>query len=204
MFQKRSVDSAFRLWTTYIIPDLIGHLNIIRLQMYRMAMLYVFLKKFLTLWIQQFEIMKRCFYDDRIVDFLNRKDEEILGVLSRDNDFDLTLNQRDAWLEEIALMKEALTETGLSGHIVFEYTIPRLGKRIDVVLLVKHLVFCIEFKVGEDCINVNDKEQVWDYALDLKNFHEESAGLTIVSTKLVPGAKNVGDRWFNGQGSLHV
>lgn len=135
--------------------------------------------------------MKRCFYDDRIVGFLNRKDEEILGMLSRDNDFDLTLNQRDAWLEEIALMKAVLFETKLHGHIVFEYTIPRLGKRIDVVLLVKHLVFCIEFKVGGDCINVNDKEQVWDYALDLKNFHEESAGLTIVPILVATEARSI-------------
>ena len=124
--------------------------------------------------------MRRCFYDDTIAGFLGRKDEEILGVLSKDNTFDLTLEQRDAWLGEIQVMKDVLRGLGKSGHIVFEYTIPRLGKRIDVVLLVGRVVFCLEFKVGEEDFLANDKEQVWDYALDLKNFHEESANLTIV------------------------
>lgn len=57
--------------------------------------------------------MKRCFYDDSISSFLNRKEEEILGVLSRDNVFDLQLEQRDAWLEEIDVMKRTLRELGL-------------------------------------------------------------------------------------------
>ena len=124
--------------------------------------------------------MKRCFYDDPISVFLNRKDEEILGVLSKDNAFDLTIEQRDAWIGEILVMKSVLRELDISGHIIFEYTIPRLGKRIDVTLLLGQVVFCVEFKVGEDGFNANDKEQVWDYALDLKNFHEESANLTVV------------------------
>lgn len=135
--------------------------------------------------------MKRCFYDDSIASFLNRKEEEILGVLSRDNVFDLQLEQRDAWLEEIDVMKRTLRELGVEGHVVFEYTIPRLGKRIDVALLVGGVVFCLEFKVGEDCFNVNDKEQVWDYALDLKNFHEESAELTIVPVLVATEAEAV-------------
>lgn len=135
--------------------------------------------------------MKRCFYDAPTSVFLNQKDEEILGILSKDNTFDLTLEQRDAWLEEISVMKTVLSKTRISGHIIFEYTIPRLGKRIDVTLLVRNLVFCLEFKVGEDIFNVNDKEQVWDYALDLKNFHEESANLTIVPILVATEAKSL-------------
>ena len=124
--------------------------------------------------------MTRCFYDAPISVFLSRNDEEILGVLSKDNTFDLALEQRDAWLQEIAIMKRVLRALNRPGHIIFEYTIPRLGKRIDVTLLIDGIVFCLEFKVGETTFTVNDKEQVWDYALDLKNFHEESANLTIV------------------------
>ena len=135
--------------------------------------------------------MKRCYYDDPIPVFLSRKDEEILGVLSKDNAFDLTLEQRDAWMEEIEVMKGVLRELGVQGHIIFEYTIPRLGKRIDVTLLVNGVVFCLEFKATDDGYNANFKEQVWDYALDLKNFHEESARLTIVPVLVVTGAKAV-------------
>ena len=135
--------------------------------------------------------MKRCFYDDTIPVFLNRKDEEILGVLSKDNTYDLTLEQRDAWLEEIAVMKDVLSGLKVPGHIIFEYSIPRLGKRVDVVLLVGRTVFCLEFKVGENTFIANDKEQVWDYALDLKNFHEESADLTIVPILIATEAKAI-------------
>ena len=136
-------------------------------------------------------MMKRCFYDDSISVFLSRKDEEILGILSKDNCFDLTLEQRDAWLEEIIVMKNVLRQLSIDGHIVFEYTIPRLGKRIDVALLIKGIVFCLEFKAGESCFNANDKEQVWDYALDLKNFHEESATLTIVPILVATEADDI-------------
>ena len=135
--------------------------------------------------------MKRCFYDAPISVFLSQKDEEILGVLSKGNTFDLTLEQRDAWMEEIQIMKRVLSELRVNGHIVFEYTIPRLGKRIDVTLLVNGIVFCLEFKAGEDCFIANDKEQVWDYALDLKNFHEESANLTIVPVLVATEAKAI-------------
>lgn len=135
--------------------------------------------------------MKRCFYDDTIQVFLNRKDEEILGILSMDNTFDLSLEQRDAWLEEIVIMKDILRELNKTGHIIFEYTIPRLGKRIDVTLLINRIVFCLEFKVGETNFLANDKEQVWDYALDLKNFHEESANLSIVPILIATEALSV-------------
>ena len=138
--------------------------------------------------------MKRCYYDNSISGFLNQTDEEILGVLSRDNTFDLMLEQRDAWLDEITVMKNVLQELQASGHIVFEYTIPRLGKRIDVTLLINGVVYCLEFKVGENCFNVNDKEQVWDYALDLKNFHEESAKLTIVPILVATEAEDVNNQ----------
>ena len=94
--------------------------------------------------------MTRCFYEDPISEFLRRNDEEILGVLSKDNTFDLALEQRDAWLQEIAIMKCVLHELQQPGHIIFEYTIPRLGKRIDVALLIRGIVLCLEFKAGED------------------------------------------------------
>ena len=66
------------------------------------------------------------------------------------------------------------------GQIIFEYDIPRLGKRIDLVLLYRGIVFCIEFKVGESRILEGDIDQVLDYALDLKNFHKFSQDKVIV------------------------
>ena len=105
----------------------------------------------------------------------------ILGVLcDRYHGVALTTT-REAWKDEIAVMKETLLNCGeKDGHIVFEYDIPRLGKRIDVVLLLRGIIFCIEFKVGESQILEADVDQVLDYALDLKNFHKFSQDNLIV------------------------
>ena len=124
--------------------------------------------------------MLRYYYSETISSFLSQDDQLILGILGSLNEFDLTLEQRGAWIGEIRIMKQVLSELGLDGQIIFEYTIPRLGKRVDIVLLIQGIVFTLEFKVGSNEFLVNDKEQVWDYALDLKNFHEESRNLVIV------------------------
>lgn len=116
--------------------------------------------------------MKRAYYSDAISDFQIRSNEEILGRLAQDNEFALEQTQRDAWLEEIRILKNALQP--YQGSIYFEYSIPRMGKRIDVVLIIRSVVFVLEFKVGEKEFHSYAIDQVWDYALDLKNFHETS------------------------------
>lgn len=122
--------------------------------------------------------MERFFYRNSIAAFQEETEDAILGKLSRVNLFDLTELQRNAWLYEIQFLKKILA--GKQGEIIFEYTIPRLGKRIDAVLLIQGLVFALEFKVGAQTFQRQDAEQVWDYALDLKNFHEASRNLFIV------------------------
>lgn len=88
---------------------------------------------------------------------------------------------REAWKAEILLMRKILSPyQDTDGRILFEYDIPRLGKRIDVVLLLQGIVFCLEFKVGECRILEADIDQVLDYALDLKNFHRYSQDRIIV------------------------
>ena len=80
-----------------------------------------------------------------------------------------------------------------SGQIIFEYSIPRVGKRIDAVLSLHGIVFVLEFKVGAEEYSRQDLEQVWDYALDLKNFHEASRDLTIVPILVATDADRVSD-----------
>ena len=123
--------------------------------------------------------MERFFYQSNISGFLADSEDAILGALARNNSFDLVDLQRNAWLYEITFLKNLLRNER-SGHIVFEYSIPRLGKRIDAILLLHGIVFVLEFKVGAKEYLRQDLEQVWDYALDLKNFHEASCDLTIV------------------------
>ena len=84
-------------------------------------------------------------------------------------------------MKEIEIMQVAvLPWKNSGGRIVFEYDIPRLGKRIDVVLLLQGIVFCLEFKVGQSAILEKDIDQVLDYALDLKNFHKFSEDKLII------------------------
>lgn len=86
--------------------------------------------------------------------------------------------QRDAWLKQLELLRPALA--GLSGSMFLEFTIPRMGRRIDAVIIEGPVLFVVEFKIGADRIDRAAREQVWDYALDLKNFHEASHGPAIV------------------------
>ena len=104
--------------------------------------------------------MERFFYQNNISGFLADSEDSILGALARNNSFDLVDLQRNAWLYEIDLLKNIL-QNERNGQIIFEYSIPRLGKRIDVVLLLRGIVFALEFKVGADEYFRQDLEQVW-------------------------------------------
>lgn len=123
----------------------------------------------------------RCLYDNNFIDFIRENETSILGKLCDRYHGDAKTTTRDAWKGEIAVMQRVLSQlSDKDGRIVFEYDIPRLGKRIDVVLLYKGIVFCLEFKVGESHILEADVDQVLDYALDLKNFHRFSRDKVIV------------------------
>ncbi|MCR5783648.1 MAG: DUF2075 domain-containing protein [Clostridia bacterium] len=117
----------------------------------------------------------RCLYKNSFTDFLRESDTSILGALCDNYHGDAQTTTREAWKGEISILKETLFQLfDKDGQIIFEYDIPRLGKRIDTVLLYKGIVFCLEFKVGESHILEADVDQVLDYALDLKNFHRFS------------------------------
>ena len=130
--------------------------------------------------------MSRCLYHSSIREFLICNSEELLGKMVSAYHGNLPTTSRDAWEGEIVIMQTTLQPWADEfGEIIFEYDIPRLGKRVDVVLLLRGIIFCLEFKVGESQMLQNDIEQVLDYALDLKNFHKLSWDRTIVPI-LVP------------------
>lgn len=116
--------------------------------------------------------MNRYFYSSKISHFLTTTPDNILGILSKNNEFSLEQTQRNAWLEQISILKQSLVT--FEGRVFFEFSIPRMGRRIDVVLIINNVVFVIEFKIGEKEYLTSSLDQVWDYALDLKNFHETS------------------------------
>ena len=124
--------------------------------------------------------MARCLYHSSIQEFIKADNNSIFGTLCENYHGEAITTTREAWREEISVLKDALRNFDNDGEIIFEYDIPRLGKRIDVVLLLKGIIFCIEFKVGASRILETDIDQVLDYALDLKNFHKFSEDRIIV------------------------
>ena len=132
--------------------------------------------------------MNRYYYSDDIKKFLSLSENEILGEISRNTSFDVITLQRNAWLCEIQILKKVLSD--YDGMIFLEYSIPRMGKRIDVLLIIRNAIFVLEFKVGERKFRTCDLDQVWDYALDLKNFHETSHDKLIAPVLISTDAKD--------------
>ncbi len=120
----------------------------------------------------------RAWYGSSIDEFHRCSSDQILGALAANSEFAVEPTQRDAWLEQIVILSNQLM--GITGDLFLEFNIPRMGKRIDAVVIVGPVVFAIEFKVGADTFDRAAVEQVWDYALDLKNFHEASHHVSIV------------------------
>ena len=119
--------------------------------------------------------MSRCLYNSDFTTFLYTDSASIYRILDDNYHGEALTTTRDAWKAEIDIMKNVVSSLNNDdGQIIFEYDIPRLGKRIDVVLLYRGIVFCLEFKVGESKILESNIDQVLDYALDLKNFHKFS------------------------------
>ena len=126
-------------------------------------------------------ISPRCLFNSDFETFLSSDIGSVFGTLCNNYHGDALTTTREAWKSEIEIMRNVLSDLNhANGQIIFEYDIPRLGKRIDVVLLYRGIVFCIEFKVGESRVLEGDVDQVLDYALDLKNFHKFSQDKVIV------------------------
>ena len=120
----------------------------------------------------------RAWYSAPMDNFMHEPVPSIVGKLTANSDFPVTLEQRDAWIDELMALKSALHE--VDGTILLEFAIPRMGRRADVIVLARSVVVVIEFKVGAASFDRDAVEQVWDYALDLKYFHRASHAAPIV------------------------
>ncbi len=128
------------------------------------------------------------YFRDSIGSFLQKSTEEIIGAITISNQFDSIQSQNKSWEKQIPILKKALA--GYAGMIFFEFSIPRMGKRIDSLVIIGNVVFVIEFKVGEKKFLSYHIEQVWDYALDLKNFHKPSHNVVLAPILVSTEAKN--------------
>ncbi len=133
--------------------------------------------------------MKRAYYSDKIYSFLKKDKLKIFGEITSNDKFASDDLQKNTWKMEIDILKRELAAF-IEGHILFEYTIPRIGNRIDNILLYRGIVFLLEFKVGEHSYPSCAIEQVTDYALDLSCFHKESHGKLLVPILICTNAQD--------------
>ena len=134
--------------------------------------------------------MRRAYFSDTIVNFLAADPDAILGRLSAAQG-DVDAQQSNAWNEEIRILKSSLL--GISGQVYVEFSIPRMGKRVDAIVIAQGIIFPIEFKVFSDRFDRAALDQVMDYALDLKNFHEQSHDKTIIPILVATNATPSGN-----------
>lgn len=133
--------------------------------------------------------MTRSYYSNTISGFLQDDETQIFGQLSLHHSHALEELQKNAWIKQIEILKNTLSYFE-DGQIYFEFSIPRMGKRVDNILIIKDLIFVLEFKVGDTQYQKQSLEQVIDYCLDLHNFHEgshrEKLVPVLISTKANP------------------
>ena len=144
--------------------------------------------------------MSRSYYFVDITKFLEEETYSILGKLAKNHQFDLEEQQRNAWIREIEILKKELKNLN-SADILFEYSIPRMGKRADVILILNGLIFVMEFKINEKQYRNYDIDQCFDYVLDLKYFHEQSQNVKIIPVLIAADAcdyNNIFEQYDDG------
>lgn len=136
--------------------------------------------------------MKRAYYSNKIDQFLNDSVSSIIGELSMNHsNRSLDELQTNAWKKQIEILKDQLKD--YHGQIYFEFAIPRMGKRVDNIVITKDTAFIIEFKVGDGGFEKYAIEQVIDYTIDLKNFHEGSHFVKLIPIRIATNAEAVGN-----------
>ena len=133
---------------------------------------------------------KRYYYFDTISSFLGRKENEIVGELTLASQHDINEEMSQSWVEEIKTLRDALLPYSGRGSLFFEYNIPRMGRRADVIAVIDGVVFVLEYKTAEQKFHRDAMIQVWDYAIDLKNFQEGSLDRALIPILVAPKEKD--------------
>ena len=132
----------------------------------------------------------RYYYSDSISTFLNKSINEIIGQLTLASQHDINDETSQSWIEEITTLKETLNSYSDQGSVYLEYNIPRMGRRADAIVIIDGIVFVLEYKTAQQKFNRDAVIQVWDYALDLKNFHKGSLARVLIPILVAPKEKD--------------
>lgn len=135
-------------------------------------------------------VARRYYYSDTITDFLQKEDMAVIGELALACSHDINDETKKSWLDELRVLRSILEKYKNRGSVYFEYNIPRMGRRADVIVLIDDIVFVLEFKTLKSKFTRDAVIQVWDYALDLKNFHEGSKSRIMIPVLVAPFEKN--------------
>ncbi|MCQ8242271.1 DNA/RNA helicase domain-containing protein [Rhizosaccharibacter radicis] len=128
--------------------------------------------------------------------FQAASDEALLDVLAHRAVQHFRVNEATqlfAWREQISILRRALAGLAADAgwRLLLEFEVPRLGGRIDAVLLLPGAIFVIEFKVGACRHDGDALRQTDDYALDLQDFHAGSRRHPIVPILVATDAPSV-------------
>lgn len=134
----------------------------------------------------------RSYYSEEIESFLADSSDIVLGRMLKNSMFPVDVSTRNSWVEQVDILQDQLKGVDIEGKLFFEFSIPRLGKRIDVLLVLGAVIYILEFKTGDSEYTARALDQVWDYALDLKNFHKTSHDKLICPILVIskPDSKN--------------
>ena len=133
---------------------------------------------------------KRYLYSDTIDSFLQKNTDTIVGEITLSATQDINKETSNSWQQEVEVLKDVLSPYAQKGSVYFEYNIPRMGRRADVIVLIDGIVFVLEFKTSEQRFTREALIQVWDYAIDLKNFQEGSRDRILIPIVVAPKEKN--------------
>lgn len=133
---------------------------------------------------------KRYLYSDTIDSFLQKNTDTIVGEITLSATQDINKETSNSWQQEVEVLKDVLAPYAQKGSVYFEYNIPRMGRRADVIVLIDGIVFVLEFKTSEQSFTREALIQVWDYAIDLKNFQEGSRDRILIPIVVAPKEKN--------------
>lgn len=133
---------------------------------------------------------KRYLYSDTIDSFLQKDTDTIVGEITLSATQDINKETSNSWQQEVEVLKDVLSPYAQKGSVYFEYNIPRMGRRADVIVLIDGIVFVLEFKTSEQKFTREALIQVWDYAIDLKNFQEGSRDRILIPIVVAPKEKN--------------
>ena len=134
--------------------------------------------------------MNRAYYSSSILEFVDEDNNSIYGKISGNYDLNkLTIQQSNAWKKQIEILKQSISS--FQGNVYFEFTIPRMGKRVDNILIIDNCIFILEFKVGSDVFDKYAKDQAFDYGLDLNNFHEGSHNKNLIPILVADKAHSI-------------